>query len=268
MKAGSTSLRFHLNNHPKIHLPAQELNFFNNSQNFNKGFDWYSKAVLKGKNPEAKIFGEKSPAYGQEDFAPAKIATHFPQMKIIWVLRDPVDRAYSNYLHELKMGWENLSFKQALKTEQKRATKDIRYGYLAHSNYADQLANYLEHFPMKQQFVLFLDELIRPFDQQHILHELFAFLGTDAEGFSFNQEYRNKTVLPKYPNLLYYSNKLGLTRSWKLNKVIQKLNFEGQQSGYPKLDSELRAELEAHFKGPNERLKELLGRELPWNYSE
>ena len=118
---------------------------------------------------------------------------------------------------------------------------------------------------MQRQFILFLDELIQPFSKEHRLHELFTFLGTDAADFTYKNELRNQTVLPKYPNLLYYANKTGLTRSWKLNKWAQQLNFKGQKAGYPKLSIHMRGQLEEHFKDSNARLRELLGRSLPWD---
>lgn len=262
MKAGSTSLRFHLNQHAKIHLPQKELNFFNNQKNFNKGLSWYMEAITKNAKSTASCFGEKSPAYTLEEFVPERMFNLLPNTKLIWVLRDPVARTYSNYLHELKLGHENLSFGAALKAEEKRSAKNIRYAYKHNSFYAEQIERFLQHYPKEQCFFVLFDELIQPYSKTHILNKLFEFLEVSPKDFSYTNQVRNKTTLPKYPKLSYYSNKLGLTKSYKIDKLLHKVNFRNQSPGYPKLNPAIKVQLKAHFKPHNERLSTLINKDL------
>ncbi len=266
MKAGTTSLRFHLNNHPHIHLPQRELNFFNNQKNFNRALAWYQEQIAKDAKDSATLFGEKSPAYTLEEFVPKRMHELLPDAKLIWVLRNPVDRTYSNYLHELKLGLENLSFNQALNAEPTRAVKTIKYAYTTNSMYSQQIERFLEFYPKSQCFFVLFDDLIKPYGSTHVLNDLFNFLGVDTSTFNYVNGVRNKTTLPRYPKLLFYANRWGLTKSWKIKKALNTFNFKNQKPGYPKLTQTQRAELAKKFEPHNAKLSALIGKDLSgWN---
>ena len=113
---------------------------------------------------------------------------------------------------------------------------------------------------------MLFEELIQPYADAHVLNKLFDFLNVSRSNFEFKNEVRNKTTLPKYPKLLYYCNALGLTKSWKLKKMIEQLNFKNQQPGYPKLTAKEREELQLHFAGNTAQLSIMLNRSLSlWN---
>ena len=107
-------------------------------------------------------------------------------MKLICILRNPTDRAFSNYWHSRKNGFEELSFKEAL-IESESRTKLLRqelqeiapFAYLGRSQYAEQLQRYLNYFPSNQILVLIFEEFI--LEPKKGLKEIFSFLGVDEE---------------------------------------------------------------------------------------
>ena len=146
MKSGSSSLQFHLNNHEKINLPEREIHFFNLEENYSKGNDWYQKVLNNNIKKDATLIGEKTPTYSFQENVAERIAKDYPNTKIIWVFRNPTDRAYSNYLHALKRGDDALSFKSAIEAESDRIKKSIWHGYKSRSIYKNQIQRFLEFF--------------------------------------------------------------------------------------------------------------------------
>ena len=108
-RGGTTSLYNYITSHPDVEPASQkELHFFD--YNFDKGLDWY-----KDQFPDNKITGETSPYYIIHPHAPRRIAQAKPDVKILILLRNPGDRAYSHYNLEVKIGHEKLSFEDAIK---------------------------------------------------------------------------------------------------------------------------------------------------------
>ena len=97
LKAGTTTLTDELVKHPEIGVPVKELHFFN--ANYEKGLAWYEQQF--GRCSE-QIVGEATPTYGYHPHLPKIIKRDYPNVKIIWILRDPVFRSYSNYVHVRK----------------------------------------------------------------------------------------------------------------------------------------------------------------------
>src|SRR5437588_2037479 len=126
-RCGTTSLYYYLINYPGI-SPActKEVHFFD--VNFEKGPGWYraqfptviGKSYAKYARKHSLITGEASPYYLFHPHAPRRISALIPKVKLIALLRNPVDRAFSQHWLEVQSGYETLSFKEAIESEQER----------------------------------------------------------------------------------------------------------------------------------------------------
>lgn len=167
-KAGTTSLFAYITNHPAVAKSSKkEVRFFD--VNFSKGVRWYRhhfplNAALK----EGIIAGEATPGYLYHPHAAKRIASIVPEAKLIVILRNPVDRAISQYWHEIRHGAENLSMQEAFKKEKERLDGERDYGYAhVHFSYLDrgiyitQIARYLNYFDRNQIHILKSEDLFR-----------------------------------------------------------------------------------------------------------
>lgn len=184
-KGGTTSLHTILSQHPDIYLPQRkELQYF--SLNYAKGIEWY-RDQFKCKK-EDQLCGEISPYYIFHPCAILRISEVMPDVKIIILLRDPVDRALSQYFHSRRLGLENLPLQKALCMEIERLSgADERllddhefhkshqeHSYLSRSKYSLQLQQVFEYFSKEQVFLRKSEDL---FENPTLLcDELFDFL--------------------------------------------------------------------------------------------
>lgn len=268
MKSGTTTLGTHLSNHKEIHVPSSELHFFDSSKNFNKGIEWYKKKLIESKNEEARFIGEKTPTYSYMPSMEKRIHEAVPHTKIIWIFRDPVKRTYSNYLHGIKKGFEKHSFEEAINEESKRIKSNIFYGYRTRSIYHEQVQRYLEFFPMEQMHFMLFEDLVKPYSKDHVLNDLFRFIGTDSNGFDYREVHSHKTVLPRFPKLLYYATQSGLMKFNPVRRGITALNKHRKNGGYSKMPADINDDLYRFFQPHNERLSDLIGMDLSaWNKS-
>jgi len=148
-KGGTTSLYRLLIQHPDI-LPAysKELRFFSDENLFNQGINYYkSYFPFKGEN---KITGESTPIYLLSIEVPSRVKRSYPDMKFIVLLRDPVERVYSQYRMHQRLGNEELPLEEAIHQEKP-------HYYLVRGHYADQLENWLKYFD-REQFLIIKSE--------------------------------------------------------------------------------------------------------------
>ncbi|MBE9064634.1 sulfotransferase domain-containing protein [cf. Phormidesmis sp. LEGE 11477] len=174
MKSGTTSLHYYLNLHPDICMSRQkELDFFVEHKNWKKGVEWY-KTNFAGQS--AKVYGESSPNYTNYprwDGVPERMFSVVPNTKIIYLLRDPIERMISHYLHSYSSGIENKSAEAAL-------TKPLEKNwYIRRSQYFLQLQQYLQVFP-ESNILVITSEKLSKFPAE-TMEKVFAFLGVDSE---------------------------------------------------------------------------------------
>jgi len=256
MKAGTSSLGFHLNNHPDVYLPEKELQFFNDDQKFSKGYDFYYKLF---KPDREKVLGEKTPTYSYQENVAERIYKFNPKVKLIWIFRNPVDRAYSNYLHAVKNGSELLSFKSAVENESERIKTDIWKGYVERSIYIKQVEWYLQWFREEQMhFVVFEEFKANP---EKELKKVFDFLEVDSSNSFYKVEERNRTVMPRSTISLYYARKY-FGPSSLFFKVVYKINTVGKTPGYQIMSNNTRKVLGERFVEHNKRLHDVTGLDL------
>jgi Sulfotransferase domain len=186
-RSGTTWLYALLDRHPDVYMArpvTPEPKFFLVDRTYEKGLQFYADTWFADAGT-AKRAGEKSTDYLESAAAAERIARDLPRVQLIFILREPADRAYSNYLWTRMNGLETEDFATALRTEDERERnlpERLRfarpYSYFSRGLYADLLAPYFERFPRRQVLVLrFEDIMARPGDLAARIHR---FLGIDA----------------------------------------------------------------------------------------
>jgi len=160
-KSGTTSLHYALAKHPDIFMSEpKELNFFNIDSNYEKGIEWYS-SFFKSWHSE-KVAGECTPEYMWDKRVAERMPKIIPSAKILFILRNPIDRAYSAYWHAVRYGRENLSFEEAIKVEPERMKKDYmtrRYNsYIDRGFYYRQIKPFLKYYDNTKIIILIFEE--------------------------------------------------------------------------------------------------------------
>ena len=169
-EAGATTLHELLRAHPGVFLPPlKEVHYF--SLHFDRPLPWY-ESVFASARP-GQVAGEITSYYLFHPAAPARIAATVPGVRLIVLLRDPVDRAISGYFHSRRHGMEPLGIEEAFEAEEERtrdAERDLAepgrrnsshqwHGYVARSRYELQLPRYLERFPRSQVLLIRSEDL-------------------------------------------------------------------------------------------------------------
>jgi hypothetical protein len=259
MKAGTTTIIDYLNSHSEIDCLENEIQYFSNPHLYSKGEDWYQSKVSV--NGEHKIVGEKSTAYSYIENCASKIYKYKPDIKIIWVLRNPISRAYSNYWHSVMMGNENRSFSECIHDCLNNNNVDVYNNYIKRSCYAEQIESYLKYFDIEQMHILFIEDFWENSDAE--LNRLSHYLNLNSQ-FPKRTLYlkSNPGYKPWSINLEFYSKKIfGNSFIWRgvhyLNKILG--------SKYPKIDQEDSKLLNLYYCKPNEKLFKLIERkDRPW----
>jgi len=166
-RSGTTWLYELLARHPQIHMarPAKpEPKFFLVDEQFAKGLAYYAH-WFEPAHP-GQLAGEKSTNYLESPIAAQRIHDALPEVRLIFMLRDPVERAYSNYLWSRMNGLERETFETALALERERernlpfALRFARpFSYFSRGLYADLLQRYFELFPRRQILVLRFEDI-------------------------------------------------------------------------------------------------------------
>ena len=268
MKSGTTSLGRYLNTHDRLYLPNQECHFFDRQENYAQGLSWYAQRLMWERDgvrlEDAVRLGEKTPTYSFQPNCAARIHDAIPQVGLIWIFREPVARAYSNYLHFRKLGRELLDFRTAVAREQQRMKRNLFHGYIERSKYVVQVERFLEFFPREQMlFLLFEDLLRQPLLE---LNRVARFLGVaefdDQHSLPGNS---SRTVMPLSPLSLWIAQRATGYQS-KPYRVIRRLNLLFPRKK-PKLPGELAKSLREILAPYNERLASRTGLDLAaWHY--
>jgi len=244
-KSGSSALYDYIIRHPNIH-PAlrKETHFFElemGRRSYRSYFPTIFKKFIVSKiNKEKFLTGEATPNYTFFPYCAEKIYEKLPKSKLIIILRNPVDRAYSQYQMKVRRHQEDLSFEEGIEQEKERLYKDERtsdleyynsrnfnlYAYLSRGLYAQQLKIWFKLFPKEQFFILSTEELKN--NESDMLNKIFEFLD-----------------LPKFT--------LG-----KVEKVLVG-NYKS------KMNDETRTKLIEYFKPHNEEFFKMIGKKFDWD---
>jgi Sulfotransferase domain len=237
-RSGTTWLYELLDRHPDVYMAKPlkpEPKFFLRDDLYAKGLSHYSQAWFAGAGDD-EVAGEKSTDYLESAAAAARIARDLPRVKLVFILREPVDRAYSNYLWTKMNGLETESFETAIRLEAQRERElpeRLRftrpYSYFSRGLYADLLAPYFKTFPRAQLLVVRYEDITeRPAALAESLHR---FLG----------------VAPRPGDV----EDLGV------------INPSVRDAAGPGDDVEVRRHLAERYIEPNRRLAALLGPSFP-----
>ncbi len=212
-KAGTTSLYHYLKQHPAIFMPTlKEPHFFSSENEVSDEYPLLkSNVVIRDIENYRKLFknvqeeiaiGEASPSYLYWAKTPETIKYYIPEVKLIAILRQPIERAYSNYLHAVRIGVEkNDNFEEAINEEfecRKRgiAQSHIRH-YYAKGFYSQQLQRYYNLFDQEQIKIWLFDELTS--NPHKVMKEMYNFLGVDSAFTPDVSERHNTSGIPKNP---------------------------------------------------------------------
>jgi hypothetical protein len=206
MKSGTTALYYYLEQHHQIYMsPVKEPNFFCHEGQESVGSTSVTdigsyQALFKGVSGERAI-GEASNCYLYEPKAAGRIRSYIPDVKLITILRNPIERAYSHFMHAVRSGTEPFTdFAQALREEetgsyQKRDFRD----YVGKGLYHGQLERYFDTFDRGQVKVYLYEDLsTAPIDT---LRDAFGFLEVDDSFVPDVSVRRNVSGYPKHKSL-------------------------------------------------------------------
>jgi hypothetical protein len=278
-KAGTTALYHYLNQHPQVYMcPVKEPHFFTyegGDLKFSGEGRGYAAPVtriedyselFRGAAGETAV-GEASTSYIYFERAIERIRRYVPDAKLIAVLRDPAERAYSNYLHCVRGGREPLeSFEQALQAEETRIRDNWGpiWHYRQKGFYYGQLKRYFEAFGRDQVKVYLYEEDLKG-DPLGMLQDIFRYLGVDDAFVPDVSGKHNVSGVPKNKALLTLSRRLntliptirtclpsGLRRYIKIQVWIEP----------PRLSSQVRGRLVGEYREDILRLEELIQRDL------
>ncbi len=243
-KCGTTSLYNYLAEHPNV-VPAyrKEIHFFDYNQA--KGDLWYrahfpvAASMKKRRGGPGLVSGEASPFYLFHPLASERVRRTVPEARLVVMLRDPVQRAYSHYSHNLRRGTESLSFEEAIERERERLAGErermVRdegyyahnyrvYSYLSRGIYVDQLRHWRTFFPEGQFLFLKSEDFFSA--PAATVESVARFLGLPSKGSGSYKNYN--------------------------------------QGGYKGMAASTRERLVDYFRPHNERLYEYLDRDFGW----
>ncbi len=270
-KSGTTSLYGLISAHPHV-IPAQskEVHYFTDSRNYEMGTLRYRarfpsvpyKRCLAVRYGQKILSGEASSTYLFHPMVPSRVKALLPDVRLIVILRNPVDRAYSEYHMQVRERCESLTFEDAIRAEKDRTSYEMerarsdprfywsnlhRYSYLQKGHYAEQLTHWFRYYNKDQFLILTLEEL--KVDRRGVLDRVFEFLG--LEPFDVG----SLDPMPSY--------------SW-IKQFIHEPSDETDRGllnaySYPEMNPKTRAMLLDYFKPHNERLSRLLQRDFDWN---
>lgn len=240
-KAGTTSLFNYLVQHPDVLPPiAKEVHYFD--LRYNRGARWYQGCFpYRRRLRRGAVTLDATPYYLFHPLVPRRVAELLPTVKLIVLLRNPVDRAFSHYQHEVRGGREPLPLAEAFEREPERlageedrlrrdpayySVNHHRHSYLRRGHYAEQLDRWVEQFPRSQLMVIQSERLFR--EPAEVTASVHQFLGLEPHRLE-----RYETFLPG---------------SYK--------------SGLP---PELRSRLATYFEPHNRELYRWLGEEFDWS---
>lgn len=249
-RCGTSSMYKYLGRHPQI-APSlrKETEYF--TIDYGEGEEWYrAHFPLKARRTIAEyrqkplLAFEATPDYLFDPRAPQRLSQLLPDAKLIIMLRDPVERAFSHYHHNIRLGLEDLSFRDALAAEEERLAPDLasmhtnpddrvvnfrRYSYVSRGQYAEQIVRWFAECAKDRFLFLTAEDFFR--DPQASLQTLEAFVGAE------------KWSPPEFLNYSYTGDTV---------------------ADNPELPPDLRIELQKRFIESNGALGNLTGMEVPW----
>lgn len=291
-KSGTTSLYYLLEQHPEVCTPAvKEPNYFSNisdsgdpaapgagpgddSTVWTGSLQQYHDLYRPTKQHTLKL--DASVSYLYSNTAAKQIAAYDPESRIIMVLRNPIERAFSHYKHLLRDGRETASFEEALELEQSRIAKGWEFSWhlTAMGMYSQQIQRYLDHFDARQLHIITLEDLKK--DPSAVITDITTFLGLSPFEYDLKQQERNASgvarswILSRMVNwILGYKATINKIIPPKVShKALQLFRSFNIKKSDLKISDDLRRKLQATFKEDIQKTERLMGRSLDSWYNE
>jgi hypothetical protein len=267
-KGGTTALYHYLQAHPDIFLPEKkETQFFSDWEEYQNGIEWLAETHYADWKGE-KAIGEASPQTMAAPGAPYRIAEQCPEARLIFLLRDPVDRMFSHYHYEIRNGRLNPihSFSHRIRIPSAWRSEMIWQGL-----YYEHLRRFEDCFDRSQMMPILTRDLKQ--NTGGVLRDVFGFLGVDASVDIDTTQRRNVTSYPQ-PEWLFkvvwgllYTARSALGGRFSgftepIAAPVRRLFFRSGKTEKPRMSADDRAFLASAFSSWNERLAGYLDRDL------
>lgn len=280
-KCGTTTLYEILQQHPQIFLSEfKEPHFFDNPANYAHGREWYLNTYFKAAD-QYQVVGEFTPSYLYEIAAHQRMKDCLgADIQLILLLRNPVDRAYSHYLHSKRDAFETASFEQALAHEEKvlqsldlekEYVKKLKYSYFSEGLYAHQLKALFRVFDKEQiRCYIFENDFIK--HRSAMVVDILSFLNVDALPLDIDLQ-SNAASVARMKGLKQFMKKEtwisriakvlvpSFERRQQIRNFIQERNNKVQKPMTLKSEERKRV-YEQYFKDDIEKLEQLLDIDL------
>lgn len=267
-KAATSWIFACLYEHPEICIPIKEIDFFSDSEKWKKGIATYQQ-IFHERCSNNTFQGEFSTSYFSHPKVANRIKQYFPKTKLLVCLRNPVDRAYSNYRNDIMAGTipKEMNFKKALKA------KDY---YLDQGRYKKQFEKYFKCFFKDQFYIMIYEDIAK--NPQEFIQNLFRFLKVDDTFIPASLTKKiNVSRTPGNIQLEGATNRIAATlheskwgnRLWWLLKqsglpaLLRKANTDKNKPD--NISPDLRKELNLFFREDKIYVETLLNRSLPWS---
>lgn len=252
MKGGTTSLFYYLAEHPAVRMASmRESDFFLARRNYGRGIEWY--ASLFDGPPGPTAFGESSPNYSKRQIfpgVPERMHAAVPDARLIYCVRDPIDRIVSHWVHNVSQGRERRSLADAL-------AHPAGENYILTSRYHYQVEAYLEHWDLDR--ILIVESRALREDRTSVLGDVFAFIGVDPayESPAFERLHHVSSIKTRPARMDRFVPSVRLRRMlrpWLPRALAEPVPLE-----VPELDPATRARLEDALHPDAEALRALTG---------
>jgi hypothetical protein len=266
LKCGTTSIHHYLGLHPEIQMSKpKELNFFARELNWDLGLDWYASRF----DDRFRVRGESSPHYTnlpRFEGVPGRIKEHCPDARLLYMVRDPIKRILSHWVHATGAGYETGELVPVL--------SEPNSSYLNRSKYWMQLQPYLELFDREQIEIITQEELQS--EREATMRKAFGFAGVDETFTSeqFDREWEKSSAkqgdkyqlmeklikLPGFRSFDRNFDRLPESMRWIVEKVVH--DPEKPPAPKPKLPDDLFETVRGRFGEDVAALQKFAGREF------
>ena len=259
-KCGTSVLHYYLSLHPEVSMSKpKELNFFIEERNWPRGVDWYTAHF----DADARVRGEASPnytAFPQHQGVPERMASVVPDAKLIYMVRDPLERIAAHWVHNYAKRREKGTLAETL--------THPNTSYVTRSLYAMQLERFLAHYPKENVLVFQQSELRHK--RMETLRRVFEFVGVDPDFHHprFEHERHQTAGKTRATRLAVKLERLGRSRRARMLPANFWMVLDERLPAAPRDQAPRRARLAARrstlaeLRADGERLRELTGRDF------
>ena len=281
-KSATTTIYDILRQNSNVFTPQfKEPHFFNINDNYEKGFSWYLNTYYKN-SIDSKVVVDFTPSYLYSEKSAERIFENLGKgVKFIIILRNPVDRAFSHYLHSKRDGHEKKDFESAIKLEQKRLgeymldndfVSELRFSYISQGLYFKMIKSYLKFYDLNDFLIINFDKEISD-NMQVTLDRISKFLDIEINS-ELSNIHSNKSGVSKFQTINKFILNENIFRKffkkiipYNIRQIIKNKirNFNKQDVNYTPLNLKLKKEIfDVYFKEDVFQLEKLLNKKMDW----